>query len=147
MAYNNGNYRGRVSTETVEQRFNKKYVINDDTDCWEWQNATNNIGYGMFRWSTGKMRTAHRASYELHKGPIPAGLSVCHSCDNPLCVNPEHLWAGTMKDNYDDMVSKGRAKLGLVGLKVPQGTCKHCNTTMGVNLLARYHNDKCKHKQ
>ncbi len=146
MAYTNGNYKGRVSTETVEERFNKKYLINEDTDCWEWTAALNNIGYGMFRWATGKMRTAHRASYELHKGPIPAGLSVCHSCDNPKCVNPEHLWAGTMKDNFDDMVSKGRAKLGLSGWQVPHGTCIHCGVTMRNNLIARYHNDKCKHK-
>jgi hypothetical protein len=146
MAYYNGNYKGRVSTETVEERFNKKYLINEDTDCWEWQNATNNIGYGMFRWSTGKMRTAHRASYELHKGPIPTGLSVCHSCDNPKCVNPDHLWVGTRKDNYDDMVSKGRRYVHPKGFKHALGTCKHCGIVKPVNLIARNHNDKCKHK-
>lgn len=146
MAYTNGNYKGRVSTETVEQRFNKKYLINEDTDCWEWQNATNNIGYGMFRWSSGKMRTAHRASYELHIGPIPEGLVVCHTCDNPKCVNPEHLWTGTMKDNAQDMIAKGRHYTHPKGFKHALGTCKHCNVTVPVNTLARNHNDKCKHK-
>ena len=140
------NYRGRVSVETTEQRFNKKYIINEVTDCWEWTAAINNIGYGMFRWGPGKMRTAHRASYELFTGPIPAGLSVCHKCDNPLCVNPKHLWTGTHKQNYDDMVSKGRAKVGLKGCKLFVDTCIHCGVEMRMNLLARWHNDKCKHK-
>ena len=140
------NYKGRVSVETTEQRFNKKYVINDDTDCWEWTAALNNIGYGMFSWGPRKMRTAHRASYELFTGPIPAGLSVCHTCDNPICVNPKHLWTGTRKDNYDDMVSKGRAKVGLKGCKLFVDTCIHCGVEMRMNLLARWHNDKCKHK-
>ena len=146
MAYYNGNYKGRVSTQTVEQRFNKKYVINEDTDCWEWQNATNNIGYGMFRWTSGKMRTAHRASYEIYKGPIPEGMIVCHTCDNPKCVNPEHLWVGTRKDNYDDMVSKGRRVTPMIGKKMPLGICEHCGIVKAVTLIARNHNDKCKHK-
>ncbi len=146
MAYYNSNYKGRVSTETIEQRFSKKYLINEDTDCWEWQNATNNIGYGMFRWKTGKMRTAHRASYELHKGPIPAGLSVCHKCDNPKCVNPDHLWVGTLKDNAQDMVAKGRNARPMLGKKHALGTCKHCGIVKPINLIARNHNDKCKHK-
>jgi HNH endonuclease len=138
--------RGRVSIETPEQRFNKKYVINELTDCWEWQHATNNIGYGMFRWASGKMRTAHRASYEIHKGPIPTGLSVCHTCDNPKCVNPEHLWAGTLKDNAQDMVAKGRCGMGMLGRKHALGTCEHCGIVKPVNTLAKHHNDKCKHK-
>ena len=139
--------RGRVSIETVEQRFNKKYVINEDTDCWDWQNATNNIGYGMFRFSTSGMRTAHRVSYELFNGPIPKGMSVCHSCDNIKCVNPKHLWAGTLKQNSQDMVAKGRHARPMLGKKHALGTCEHCNVTVPVNTLARNHNDKCKHKQ
>jgi hypothetical protein len=146
MAYTNGNYRGRISTETVEERFNKKYLIDETTDCWEWQNATNNIGYGMFRWSTGKMRTAHRASYELYIGPIPANMLVCHKCDNPKCVNPEHLWVGTRKDNYDDMVSKGRHYTHPLGYKHAFKTCEHCGETRPTNMIGKYHNDKCKHK-
>jgi len=138
--------RGRVSVETPEQRFNKKYVINEDTDCWEWTHALNNIGYGMFRWATNKMRTAHRVSYELHKGPIPNGLFVCHTCDNPKCVNPEHLWVGTRKDNFDDMVSKGRFVQGMLGKKQPLSTCKHCGIVAPCNIIGKLHNDKCKHK-
>lgn len=129
-----------------EVRFSNKYEINETTDCWEWQAATNNIGYGMFRWETGIMRTAHRVSYELFKGLIPKGMIVCHTCDNPKCVNPDHLWIGTNKDNYDDMVRKGRDNLGWKKFPMPTGICKHCGVEMKVNMLGRYHNDKCKHK-
>ncbi len=138
--------KGRVSIETPEQRFNKKYVINEVTDCWEWTAALNNIGYGMFRWTSNKMRTAHRVSYELFNGPIPIGLAVCHSCDNPKCVNPAHLWAGTLKQNAEDMVAKGRNGRGMFGYKHKFGTCEHCGAIRPVNTLARNHNDKCKHK-
>lgn len=129
-----------------EVRFSTKYEINEVTDCWEWKKATNNIGYGMFRWTKGIMRTAHRVSYELFKGPIPKGMIVCHTCDNPKCVNPDHLWVGTNKDNFDDMVKKGRHKFGWKKFTMPTGICKYCGVEMRVNMLARYHNDKCKHK-
>ena len=142
MAY----YKGRVSTETKEERFNKKYIINDVTDCWEWTHAVNNIGYGMFRWTSDKMRTAHRVSYELFNGPIPNGMAVCHKCDNPKCVNPKHLWVGTLKQNAQDMVAKGRSGRGMFGYKHKFGTCEHCGAIRPVNTLARNHNDKCKDK-
>ena len=130
----------------VEIRFNTKYLINEHTDCWEWTAATNNIGYGMFRFDNYKMRTAHRVSYELHKGPIPQGKVVCHTCDNPKCVNPDHLWVGTLKDNAQDMVNKGRVARAMLGKKHQLATCEHCGITKPVNTLARNHNDKCKHK-
>jgi hypothetical protein len=74
-------------------------------DCWEWQGYVDKLGYGRL----GKKR-AHRMSYEKHKGPIPAGLMVCHSCDNRKCINPEHLWIGTQTDNMRDMAAKGRSR-------------------------------------
>ena len=138
------NYKGRPALP-IEVRFNNKYIINEQTDCWEWQCATNNIGYGFFR-DGDKMRTAHRVSYELFKGPIPKGMVVCHKCDNPKCVNPDHLWLGTMQDNYNDMVSKGRVKHRPVGMKTPLKTCVHCGETRPANIIGRIHNDKCKHK-
>ena len=82
--------------------------------CWEWQKALRSTGYGHFGRSSGKRDTnrsisAHRASYEEFIGPIPDGLFVLHKCDNPPCVNPEHLFIGTHQDNMDDMVRKGRS--------------------------------------
>jgi hypothetical protein len=138
----------RTVTQTVEERFNKKYKINETTDCWEWQYATNNLGYGFFR-DTDKMRTAHRVSYEINKGPIPSGMCVCHLCDNPACVNPDHLWLGTIKDNMHDMIKKGRGNKRTKedGFRLPRTSCEHCNQVdIPINTYARNHGDKCKHK-
>jgi hypothetical protein len=75
--------------------------------CWLWIASTKPNGYGQVR-RRGRTLLAHRLAYELFVGPIPAGLSVLHRCDEPACVNPAHLFLGTHDDNMADMVAKGR---------------------------------------
>jgi len=78
--------------------------------CWVWT-ACANRGYGAFN-IKGKMRGAHRVSYEIEYGPIPSGMLVCHTCDNKLCVRPSHLFLGTQTDNKYDSMSKDRHSRG-----------------------------------
>lgn len=75
--------------------------------CWLWRGTIGAGGYGQIRVDGVKIQ-AHRFSYEHHRGPIPTGLHVMHSCDNPPCVNPEHLSVGSRSDNMRDMASKRR---------------------------------------
>jgi hypothetical protein len=75
--------------------------------CWEWDGARNGQGYGTF-WLRGRSRFAHRFSYELFNGPIPDGLHILHSCDNPPCVNPKHLRAGTHLENMREARERNR---------------------------------------
>lgn len=79
-----------------------------ENDCWGWNLKKDKDGYSIF--SIEKSIKAHRYSYEIHHGKIPAGLIVCHKCDNPTCTNPLHLYAGTHKDNALDKIDKNRWK-------------------------------------
>ena len=105
--YNREKYYG-----TPEQRFWKSVDKKGENECWEWVGGTVTGGYGKFSVNR-KYTRVHRFSYELHKGKIPKGegyhgMCVCHSCDNPLCVNPKHLRLGTQKENIQEMFTKGR---------------------------------------
>ena len=77
----------------------------DGDDCWLWEGCIDRRGYGRI----GRER-AHRRMWQSCHGPIPAGMFVCHTCDNPPCVRPDHLFLGTHTDNMRDMVSKGRGR-------------------------------------
>jgi hypothetical protein len=92
--------------------FEKKFVKTDG--CWEWLATKNSDGYGRVK-RLGKLESAHRVSYELYKGPFDLSKHVCHKCDNPACVNPDHLWLGDYKSNNLDKKEKGRA----VGCSMP----------------------------
>lgn len=77
--------------------------------CWYFDGATDGCGYGQLKSDTGRGNVkAHRVAYALWIGPIPEGKDVLHRCDNPPCVRPAHLWAGTPSENARDMIAKGR---------------------------------------
>jgi hypothetical protein len=105
----------------VDRRFWSK--VQKGPDCWTWAGSRSAKGYGRLNVG-GAVCQAHRVSWELHRGAIPSDLFVLHRCDNPPCVNPDHLFLGTALDNSRDMVSKGRQKFpkGHLGKTFP---CRH----------------------
>lgn len=90
------------------KRFWKMVIISDDDKCWEWTGSKSGFGYGTCK-IDGVENGAHRIAYSLCRGEIPPGMCVCHSCDNPSCCNPNHLWIGTKADNCKDRAKKKRS--------------------------------------
>lgn len=97
-------------TKPIKERFLSK--IEKTKSCWNWIGSIDKYGYGYIKLKTGKHRKAHRLSYEIFIGKIPENLFVCHTCDNPKCVNPKHLFVGSARDNMKDAINKKRALIG-----------------------------------
>lgn len=96
-------------TTKLEDRFWSKVNKKHWKQCWPWTASTDSYGYGSF-WFNGSAVMSHRIALFLKTGELPDDKVACHSCDNPLCNNPHHLWWGTHQDNMSDMVKKGRSK-------------------------------------
>ena len=101
-----------MAKRSLADRFKEKYIVDEKTGCWLWRACKNKNGYGLFRSNVGTL--AHRFSYTQKHGLIPKsesyhGICVLHKCDQPSCVNPDHLFIGTHKDNMEDMKNKNRA--------------------------------------
>jgi HNH endonuclease len=119
-------------------RFARRFIKIDG--CWLWTGSKTKAGYGKFQTGGkgGPYHLAHRFLYELAKGAIPKGAIVMHFCDNPSCVNPDHLSVGTHKDNTADMIAKGRhARVAPVGIK----NGKAVLTEKEVRLIREYPNE------
>lgn len=121
----------------LAERLKAGYTITED-GCWTWFKSKDQCGYGMIGIAPGRCNRAHRVSYELHVGPIPAGMIVRHSCDNPPCVNPAHLSVGTDADNVRDRDSRGRGDGGRVAalLRSRKERCKRGHVYADGNNLA-----------
>lgn len=98
-------------------RIQRNVDVDPVTQCWNWKLSKDRLGYGRMTISMGSRKqfrseSAHRYSYEIFNGPIPAGMCVLHRCDNRSCCNPDHLFIGTQKENIHDMHKKGRGPRG-----------------------------------
>src|SRR5215468_1835358 len=105
------NHQRKCDVVTVKDRLLSKIRITE-SGCWEWIGfrKPDKFDYGYI-WINGRNVKAHRVSYEQHKGPIPKGIDVLHKCDNPPCINPDHLFLGTRGENCKDCASKNRFPL------------------------------------
>lgn len=97
----------KITTEQLEQYLLDRSVVDNTTGCWNWIRSKDKDGYGWTARSTGTCK-AHRLSFSTFIDDLLPGMQILHSCDNPSCINPEHLRQGTLMDNMLDAIKRGR---------------------------------------
>lgn len=100
----------KLTNKDIE-RFWSKVDVKGEDECWEWKKCKDKDGYGQYQINKKKY-LSHRISWILENGDIPKKMCICHKCDNPSCVNPNHLFLGTNKNNSEDMTNKNRQAKG-----------------------------------
>lgn len=115
-------FRTHLAREQVAERYWERVIRYPDTECWGWNGGNSGFGYGVMTNENGRNIHAHRVSWRIHFGAIPAGLDVCHTCDNPPCSNPAHLFLGTHKENMLDCSAKKRSAAHRAGDGWRRGT-------------------------
>lgn len=134
----------KKTKDALKSKIISNTTVDSETNCWEWQVAKDQYGYGAIRFNN-EYHVAHRLAYRLFVGPIPKNKVVMHECDNPSCVNPEHLKVGTQAENLRDMALRGRStknwkrytngRFNVVikpNARVPQGFYRGQTNTVGV---------------
>lgn len=124
------------SKEAPFKRLMNSYTVNEITGCWEWTASLSGAGYGQIK-VFGKMRTAHRYSFELHNGEIPPDLSVMHVCDVKKCINPDHLKLGTHAENLADAAQKGLMRSGENHPRFRNPLRKGITSTQSIQVLVK----------
>lgn len=136
-----GKHASENRPSTIKERMEKYSKKNKTTGCIEWQGTRRPNGYGVIN-IKGKFITVHRVAWELANGPIPEGMCICHHCDNRACVNTEHLFLGTQKDNIQDAMRKGRMK-GKIKLTPQEVFSIRKSTKSNTELAKKYGVHKC----
>lgn len=107
-----------MNISAAQTELEARSIPEPNSGCWIWLGGTGN-NYGKIRFGK-EVYPAHRLSWAIANGPIPPGMQICHRCDNPAYINPDHLFAGTQKDNMQDCIKKGRKRYGGGGVKKSQ---------------------------
>src|SRR3990167_2582536 len=131
----------KYGKRSLPDRFGEKVCIGGTDECWPFLGCKDKDGRGQIANETGRLEHAHRVAYRLSKGPIPAGLLICHSCDNPPCCNQAHLWPGTYKDNSQDAERKGR-----LYNHFPKYGAEHPSTKISAETRAMIASDRRSHR-